>query len=408
MLSCSCVSQSAENKIINANVINNDSIELETAQLDQVYQEIITGAEQTELYFPQLQNRKVGVVANNTSVIGKTHVVDSLLSVGVDVKIVFSPEHGFRGDRDAGDKINHSVDAKTGLPIFSLHGKTKKPSAVSLKDVDVVLFDIQDVGVRFYTYISSLHHVMEACAENNIELIVLDRPNPNAHYIGGPVLNRKYTSFVGMHSVPVVYGMSIGEYAKMINGERWLKDSVVCDLKVVKLKNWTYDKEYVLPIPPSPNLPTQLSIYLYPHICLFEGTSVSVGRGTKAPFEKYGHPKYKGLNYSFTPKSIQGKSSNPPFKNEVCYGVDLSSTSISDARSVKNLKLSFLIDANENTASKNIFTHSSFFNLLAGNNELMQKIKSGQSEREIQDSWEEGLTEFQKVRSKYLMYIESK
>jgi uncharacterized protein YbbC (DUF1343 family) len=408
MLSSSCVSQTVENKSANVKNLGNDPIVSEVKRIDTVYAEVITGAAQTELYLPSLKNRKVGVVANNTSVINQTHIVDSLLSVGVDVKIVFSPEHGFRGDHDAGDKINHSVDEKTGLPIFSLHGNTKKPSSKSLKGIDVLLFDIQDVGVRFYTYISSLHYVMEACAENNIELILLDRPNPNAHYIGGPVLNEKYTSFVGMHPVPVVYGMSIGEYARMINGENWLKDSVVCDLKVVRLKNWTYNKEYILPIPPSPNLPTQLSIYLYPHICFFEGTSISVGRGTAAPFEKYGHPKYRDVNYSFTPQAVPGKSSNPPFKNEECFGVDLSGTTLVNARSVKNLKLSYLLNAKEKTATNNIFTHSSFFNLLAGNNELIQKINLGQSEREIQASWELDLSNFKKVRSKYLMYIESK
>jgi uncharacterized protein YbbC (DUF1343 family) len=376
--------------------------------VDFEHNNIITGAEQTSIYFPQLVNKKVGVVANNTSFIKQTHIVDSLLSHNIKVEIVFSPEHGFRGDQDAGAKIDHSVDSKTGLPIFSLHGKAKKPSVKSLKGIDIVVFDIQDVGARFYTYISTLHYVMEACAEQNVKLLVLDRPNPNAHYVAGPVLEKEYTSFVGMHPVPIVYGMSIGEYATMINGEFWLKDSLVCDLSVVKLKNWTYDKEYILPIAPSPNLATQLSIYLYPHLCLFEGTNISVGRGTPNPFEKFGHPKYSDKNYSFVPVSIPGKSSNPPYKNKKCFGKNLSSISLVSARAIKQFKLSFLLDAKHNTKTDNFFAHPSFFNLLAGNRTLIQQIKSGKSEGEIQNSWEQGLVEFHKVRSKYLLYTEVK
>ncbi|MFT6715662.1 MAG: hypothetical protein ACJA0Q_000289 [Saprospiraceae bacterium] len=406
LMSCSSVVQKAE---ITSELENlNDADSNDSKAVDYISSPTITGADQTTLYFPQLTNKIIGVVANNTSFIKKTHLVDSLLSIGIKVKIVFSPEHGFRGDQDAGVKVKHSVDLKTELPIYSLHGQTKKPSAKSLEGVDVMLFDIQDVGVRFYTYISTLHYVMEACAENNVKLIVLDRPNPNAHYVAGPVLDEKFKSFVGMHPVPVVYGMSIGEYAKMINGEYWLKDSLVCDLKVVRLGNWTYDKEYILPIPPSPNLSSQLSIYLYPHLCLFEGTSISVGRGTPEPFEKYGHPLYRSHAYSFTPVSVVGKSSHPPFKNKKCFGKNLSSISLKQARAIKEFKLTYLMDARLNTTTDNFFAHTSFFNLLAGNDVLVNQLKEGLTEVEIQQTWEQGLLNFNETRQKYLLYTETK
>jgi uncharacterized protein YbbC (DUF1343 family) len=403
-ISCTSASQQIETSSEKEGNAKVDSI----ISVDKLSLITLTGASQTAMYFPQLAGKKVGVVANNTSLINQTHLVDSLLAENVDVKIVFSPEHGFRGDQDAGAKIDHSVDPKTKLPIFSLHGNTTKPSSKSLKGIDVLIFDIQDVGVRFYTYISTLHYVMEACAENNVKLIVLDRPNPNAHYIAGPVLEKEYTSFVGMHPVPVVYGMSIGEYANMINGEYWLKDITVCQLEIIGLQNWTYDKEYVLPIAPSPNLSTQLSIYLYPHLCLFEGTNISVGRGTSQPFEHYGHPLYNDTTYSFTPVSVKGKSNNPPYKGKTCFGNNLSEITLEDARSSKKLKLSYLLDAKINTRTNNFFAHPSFFNLLAGNGVLMNQIKNGVAINEIQQSWEKDLLEFEKIRSKYLMYKEIK
>jgi uncharacterized protein YbbC (DUF1343 family) len=364
----------------------------------------LTGAQQTALYFPLLKDKTVGVVANNTSFVNQTHLVDTLLASGIHVKMVFSPEHGFRGDQDAGAKVKHAIDADTGLPIYSLHGSTKKPSKKSLQGIEVILFDIQDVGVRFYTYLSTLHYVMEACAENNIKLYVLDRPNPNAHYVAGPVLEKAHRSFVGMHPVPIVYGMSIGEYSTMINGEGWLKGGAVCDLEVIPLKYWNHQKECVLPIAPSPNLTSQLSIYLYPHLCLFEGTEISVGRGTTLPFEQYGHPSYLDTAYSFVPKSIKGKSLKPPFKDEKCFGQDLSGMSLEHARGFHEFKLTYLLDAKSNTRTNNFFAHASFFNLLAGNNSLLKMIESGMTEKEIQKSWNKKLNGFKEVRAKYLIY----
>ena len=366
--------------------------------------QIITGAENTALYLPLLKGKKVGVVANMTSTIGKNHLVDSLLKTGINIKIVFSPEHGFRGDKEYGENVKHTKDKKTGIPIFSLHGKNKKPTPKSLQGLQVVIFDIQDVGVRFYTYISSLHYVMEACAEAGIPLIVLDRPNPNAFYIGGPVLQEKYKSFIGKHPVPVVYGMTIGEYAKMINGENWLSKKIQCKLTVIPLQNWNHQSVYELPIPPSPNLPNQLSIYLYPHLCFFEGTEVSLGRGTEFPFQMYGHPNYTKNNFSFTPISIPGKSSNPPQLNNKCYGKDLTQYSKEDLLKIKTIQLDWLVDAYEKTKLDTFFLSNGFFNLLAGNNLLMEQIKNKVSIDKIQESWQTDLNNFKAIRQKYLIY----
>ncbi len=365
---------------------------------------ILTGAENTKAYLPILQGKKVGVVANMTSTIGNSHLVDSLLKLGINIKIVFSPEHGFRGDKEYGENINHSKDKKTGLAIFSLHGKTKKPTPKSLQGLQVVIFDIQDVGVRFYTYISSLHYVMEACAEAGISLIVLDRPNPNAFYVGGPVLQTKYTSFVGKHPVPVVYGMSIGEYAQMINGENWLPKNLKCKLTVIPIQNWTHQSKYILPIPPSPNLPNQQSIYLYPHLCFFEGTDVSLGRGTEFPFQIYGHPKYSDSTFNFTPISIPGKSSNPPQLNKKCFGKNLSIFPEEELLKMTDVNLSWFIDAYEKTKIDTFFTATAFFNLLAGNNVLIEQIKSKTPQEKIQESWKADLTKFKAIREKYLLY----
>lgn len=365
---------------------------------------IKTGAENTEEFISLLQGKKVGVVANMTSTIGSTHLVDSLLKLGIHIKIVFSPEHGFRGDKEYGEHVKHDRDKKTGLPLFSLHGKTKKPSVESLKGIQMMVFDIQDVGVRFYTYISTLHFVMEACAEANIPLIVLDRPNPNAFYIGGPVLESAYKSFVGKHPVPVVYGMTIGEYAQMINGEKWLANGVQCSLKVVALKNWNHRSEYILPIPPSPNLPNQQSIYLYPHLCFFEGTDISLGRGTEFPFQIYGHPTYTDTSFSFTPISIKGKSTNPPQLGVKCFGKDLSTFPQNELKNVTDLQLRWFLDAYNKTKVPSFFNADGFINLLAGNGKFKEQVLAGKSEEEIRQSWQADLDKFKQIRSKYLLY----
>ena len=366
------------------------------------------GAVRLDLYLPLLKDKKVGVVSNQASIVGSSHLVDTLLSLGVDVKIVFSPEHGFRGNHSAGANIKHEVDEKTGLSIFSLHGKTKKPSKESLDSIDLVLFDLQDVGVRFYTYISTLHYVMEAAAENNKKVIVLDRPNPNAHYIDGPVLDPDFKSFIGMHPVPVVYGMTIGEYAQMINGEFWMKDSAQVDLSVIPLQSWTYDKEYILPIAPSPNLPNQLSIYLYPSLCFFEGTEVSIGRGTDFPFQVWGHPNInckEQLSFTFKPISMPGKSKYPKHENKDCIGDDLRGYSTDSLRANPKLEIYQIQEAfNCVNPNNEFFNRSEFFNLLAGNKTFLTQLKAKKSEDEIRKSWKKDLDSFKLIRLKYLLY----
>lgn len=363
--------------------------------------QIETGANQIENYLSYIKNKRIAVVANQTSVIKNeanyVHLVDSLLSLKVDIKHVFAPEHGFRGKADAGETIKDGVDAKTGLSIISLYGKNKKPSKEQLAKIDVVLFDIQDVGARFYTYISTLHYVMEACAELNILLIVLDRPNPNAHYVDGPVLEMKHKSFVGMHPVPVVYGMTIGEYAQMINGEKWLKNEVKCNLSIIPLKNYNYQSEYSLPIKPSPNLPNDKSINLYPSLCFFEGTNVNAGRGTDKQFQIYGSPYLNAeKKFSYTPKSNEG-AKYPKHKGKVCYGEDLRNTP-----KLNNLNLSWLIKTYRANSKQPFFNF--FFTKLAGTKKLQQQIESGFSEEKIKASWKEDLDQFKKMRAKYLIY----
>jgi uncharacterized protein YbbC (DUF1343 family) len=376
--------------------------------LDTIKEKTQIGAELMEEYLPLLQGKRVAIVGNQTSVLDSIFLLDTLLSLGVDLRILFAPEHGFRGDHHAGAKVKHSVDSKTGLRIFSLHGKTKKPSRESLDSVDVILFDIQDVGVRFYTYLSTLHYVLEAAAEYGKKVIILDRPNPNAHYIDGPVLQPEYKSFLGLHPVPVVYGMTIGEYGTMINGEFWLKDSLQADLQIIKLKNWNYNKEYILPIAPSPNLPNQLSIYLYPSLCFFEGTEVSIGRGTKFPFQVWGHPGAKCElldHFSFKPISIAGKSKYPKHENVVCRGIDFRSYSKDSIRKHWKLELIPIKEAQVCTnPNEEFFNRSSFFNLLAGNNTLIQQLKKGITEQEIRVSWTKQLEKFKVTRAKYLLY----
>ena len=362
---------------------------------------IIIGANQTEKYLPLLNGKRVGIVANQTSVIFKnqiyTHLVDSLISLNVEVRKVFAPEHGFRGTADAGEVVKDGIDTKTGLPIVSLYGKNKKPSREQLEGLDIVIFDIQDVGARFYTYISSLHYVMEACAEQNIPLLVLDRPNPNGHYIDGPILEVEHQSFVGMHPVPVVHGITIGEYAQMINGEQWLKNGVQCELTVVPLENYTHQTAYDLPIKPSPNLPNAKAINLYPSLCFFEGTNVSAGRGTDKQFQIYGSPFLPESDFSFTPRSNAG-SKYPKHENKVCHGFDLS-----QAETLTSLHLEYLIDAYASTGNKSDFFNP-FFTKLAGTKTLQEQIEKDFSIEQIKASWTQGLEAYNMMRKTYLIY----
>ncbi|MDF1698577.1 MAG: DUF1343 domain-containing protein [Saprospiraceae bacterium] len=371
----------------------------------EVDMEVIPAAENVGDYYNLLKGKKVGMVVNQTSTIGKVHLVDSLLKLNVDIQSIFAPEHGFRGKADAGEKIKDGFDVKSGLPVKSLYGKKKKPSAEDVKGIEVMVFDIQDVGARFYTYISTLHYIMESCAENGIQLIVLDRPNPNAHYVDGPILEKKYTSFVGMHPVPVVYGMTIGEYALMINGEGWLKDGIQADLKVVKNGNYTHNTFYELPTKPSPNLPNIQSILLYPSLCFFEGTTVSVGRGTQNQFQVVGHPNYSIGSYLFTPVSMDG-AKYPKHEGIPCYGQNLTSQTKSGLFDKKKLDLSFLLSFYKhlNSQGNPFFLENKFFEKLAGTGKLRQQIIDGVSEEEIRNSWKKGLEDFHTTRSKYLLY----
>lgn len=364
---------------------------------------IQTAAEQTKLYLPLLKGKRVAIVANQTSMIGNVHLVDSLLAMKIDVKKIFAPEHGFRGNADAGEHIGNGIDSKTGLQVISLYGKHYKPTAIDLKGIDIVIYDIQDVGVRFYTYISTMHYVMEACAENNITFLVLDRPNPNGFYVDGPVLEKKYASFVGMHQVPIVYGMTIAEYANMVNEEGWLKNGVKCELKYILCNNYSHKDRFQLPVKPSPNLPTPASIYLYPSLCLFEGTIVSVGRGTDKPFEMYGHPTMKNSSYEFTPRSIEGASKNPLYEGKKCKGEYVGGAIHLYMTDTARLQLSWLINAYSNTTDKQVFFNS-FFNNLAGNSSLKQQIINGQTEAEIRTTWDKNLVKFKALRKKYLLY----
>jgi uncharacterized protein YbbC (DUF1343 family) len=365
--------------------------------------QIVTGAQQIEEYLPKIAGRTVGLVANQASLVGKRHLVDTLLRHKVNVKAIFTPEHGFRGDQDAGATISDAIDGQTGLPIISLYGNHKKPTPDDLVNIDVMLFDLQDVGVRFYTYISTLALVMEACAENNIPLIVLDRPNPNGFYVDGPVLEDNFQSFVGMHPVPVVYGLTIGEYAMMVNGEDWLNAGIKCDLTVVKMVD--YDRMTIneLPIKPSPNLPNFEAVYLYPSLCFFEGTEMSVGRGTEWPFQVFGHPKYLTGSFVFTPRSMHG-AAYPKLENQQCFGMNLTGYAKNFAKNKPyQLNLDWLINAYKELPDKTHFFNN-YFNKLAGNATLQQQIIDGMSAEEIRVSWKEGLDRYKKIRIKYLLY----
>ena len=363
--------------------------------------QITISAANVDAYIPLLKQKKVGIVAHQASVISSAkstiHLVDMLKKNDVNIQKVFAPEHGFRGTADAGEKIKDRVDSKTQLPVISLYGKNRKPSKDQLKGIEIMVFDLQDVGVRFYTYLSTLHNVMEACAENNIPLIVLDRPNPNAHYIDGPVLNLELKSFVGMHPVPIVYGMTIGEYAQMINGEKWLTNSIKCDLTVIPLQNYTHQTTYELIVRPSPNLPNKQSIALYPSLCLLEPTKVSIGRGTDLQFQVYGHPGFPKTDFSYVPKSNFG-SKNPKHKGQICYGENLTTVN-----PPSRIELKWLLNAYSSFPEKDSFFLKGF-ERISGVCSLKNQLIEGASEKTIRDSWTDGLNEFKKVRTKYLLY----
>jgi uncharacterized protein YbbC (DUF1343 family) len=383
-----------------------------------IIEPIKTGADNFETYLALLKEKKVGVLTNQTGIIKieseevatttngtkeylKTFknisIVDFLINNRVNVQKIFAPEHGFRGTADAGEHIVDGKDSKTGLPIISLYGNNKKPKPEQLQGIDMMIFDLQDVGARFYTYISTLHYIMEACAENNIQLIILDRPNPNGAIVDGPMLEKEFSSFVGMHEIPILHGMTIGEYAKMINGEKWLKNDIQCKITVIPCYNYKKEKSYSLPVKPSPNLPNDQSINLYASLCLFEGTNVSVGRGTKMQFQIYGSPFLPKSDFSFTPIPNFG-AKEPVYKNQLCNGENLTST-----LKINQLELKWLIKAYNSTSDKSKFFND-FFTKLAGTKKLQQQIEKGVSETEIRKSWEKGLNDFKEMKKKYLIY----
>lgn len=379
------------------NSVQTKTTTIQTAEKISI-ENIITGADNYTSYLPLLKDKKIGIVTNQTGILSnKTHLVDFLLEQKINLQKIFAPEHGFRGTADAGEHVVDGKDAQTGLPIISLYGNNKKPKPEQLAGIDILVFDLQDVGARFYTYISSLNYIMEACAENNIQLIVLDRPNPNGGIVDGPILEKEYTSFVGMHPIPLLHGMTIGEYAQMINGEKWLKNGIQCDLKVIRCLNYKREMTYSLPVKPSPNLPNDQAINLYASLCLFEGTNVSVGRGSEMQFQIYGSPFLPKSDFSFTPVPNFG-SKEPPYKNQLCYGEDLTSIP-----KVKQLELKWLLKAYNSTSDKTKF-FTDFFTKLAGTKTLQQQIEGGKSETEIRDSWRNGLETFKEMRKKYLIY----
>lgn len=359
---------------------------------------VLVGAAQLNILLPKIKNKNVALVVNYTATIGETHLADTLKSLGATIKKIMAPEHGFRGTAANGEHVKDGFDTKTGLPLVSLYGNNRKPSAEQLSDVDIVIYDIQDVGVRFFTYVGTLHYVMEACAENSKKLIVLDRPNPNSSYIDGPVLSPELKSFVGMHPVPVVHGMTVGEFAQMINGEGWLEGKRKCELEVVSLKNWEHKDEYLLPLRPSPNLPNDQAVKLYPSICFFEGTVMSLGRGTEFPFQAIGHPDLKNFPFQFTPVTVEGVAKNPPNENKVCYGLDLRKVSIP-----KKIDLHYLLDMYKAFPNKDKF-FIPFFERLAGTAVLRQQIKDGLTEDQIRQTWQKDLDAYKEVRKKYVLY----
>lgn len=371
----------------------------------------VTGADQTAQYLPYLKGKRVGMLVNQTSIIGNKLSVDSLVSLGVKIVKVFGPEHGFRGNASNGAKVDDAVDAKTGIPIISLYGKHHKPSKEDMADLDLMIFDVQDVGCRFYTYINTLQYVMEACAENGKELMILDRPNPNGFCVDGPILEDHLRSGIGRHRIPITHGMTIGEFAQMLNGEGWLANKAQCKLKIIKVANYTHDTPYVLPVPPSPNLNTPQSILLYPSLCPFEGTIVSQGRGTHFPFTVLGAPALKGkYAFSFKPVSIPGMSETPLHQNNDCYGLDLREYNTGTFYKTRQINLKWLIDLYNAYPEKEKFFDMSFskqmgnFDKLAGTENLKKQIIAGTPEAEIRKSWEPGLSNYKKMRQKYLLY----
>ncbi|MEZ5105392.1 MAG: DUF1343 domain-containing protein [Draconibacterium sp.] len=361
---------------------------------------IITGAEQFESYLPLIEGKNVGLVVNHTSMLNQVHLVDFLLDRDVDVVAIFAPEHGFRGEAAAGEEIKDGVDKKTGIKVVSLYGENKKPAPSQLKNIDVLIFDIQDVGCRFYTYISTLHYVIESCAENDLPLIVLDRPNPNGDYVAGPVLQKEFRSFVGLDPIPIVHGCTVGELALMINGEKWCEGGKNCNMKVIPVLNYTHETKYELPVLPSPNLPNYLSVRLYPSLCFFEATSVSVGRGTDFPFQVLGGVRPELGTFKFTPVNIPGVAVNPPNEGKLCYGFDLR-----DLEEVPRFTLKYFLDFYNKFENKSEFiTRERWFNLLAGNDELLKQIKAGESEANILNSLKPELEQYKSIRKKYLLY----
>jgi uncharacterized protein YbbC (DUF1343 family) len=363
-------------------------------------QKIKTGADQPENYLSELSNKRVALVVNHTSMVKKVHLLDYLLGNKIDIRKVFAPEHGFRGDASAGEKIKDGVDSKTGVPVVSLYGEKRKPTIDDLKDVDIVVFDIQDVGCRFYTYISTLHYVIEACAENKLPLLVLDRPNPNGDYIAGPILEKEFQSFVGMHPIPIVHGCTVGELALMINGEMWHNAPQKCKISVIQVMGYTHKTMYSLPVRPSPNLPNYLAVRLYPSLCFFESTSVSVGRGTDFPFQALGGLNAELGSFSFVPVDVPGVAVNPLNEGKKCYGVDLRSLS-----EVPRFTLKYFLDFYSKYEKKEEFlTNERWLNLLAGTNSLLRQIKEGKTEADIMKGWEPGLKNYMAIRKKYLLY----
>ena len=367
-----------------------------------VSEDPVPGASQIEQYKKLIEGKSVALVANQTSMVGETHLVDYLLSMGMDIRVIFAPEHGFRNLADAGEKIESGKDTETGISLISLYGDHLKPTTGDLSGIEVVIFDIQDVGARFYTYISTLHYILESCAENNIKCIVLDRPNPNGFYFDGNILDIEYSSFVGMHPVPVVHGMTVGEYALMVNGEGWLANGVRCDLTVVRCKNYDHATYYELPVKPSPNLPNITSVYLYPSLCFFEGTVISCGRGTKFPFQTFGSPDLPDRGFSFIPESLPG-AKNPPLLGVKCYGTDLRQALEKKIVPKPEINLNWLIDAYNDFPRKDKFFNS-YFDVLAGGPVLREQIQKGMTAEQIHDTWKEGLDKFSKIRDKYLIY----
>ena len=374
--------------------------------------QIKVGAECFDKYIKLLKNKNVGMVVNQTSIVGKnkTHIVDTLIKQGIKIQKIYAPEHGFRGDADAGEKVDNTVDTKTGIAIISIYGKKAKPDAEDLKNIDVLVFDIQDVGARFYTYISTLQYILEAGAQNKIPVIILDRPNPNGHYVDGSILEKPLKSFIGMQPVPIVYGMTMGEYGQMLNTEGWLENSVKCQLTVIKCKGYDHRTFYELPIKPSPNIPTARAVYLYPAICFFEGTDASVGRGTDKQFQIYGSPNFpkEKATFEFTPMPNEG-AKKPFHENEKCYGFDLTSMNMSSLQNERKINLTYLLDYYKNYPNKDsFFLENNFFNKLAGNTLMQQQIREGKSEAEIRASWKQGLDNFKIIRKKYLLYRDFK